>query len=38
MYRRMVSFAPRVQTPSAEELATIVAYLQEHSAGSGIAQ
>ena len=38
MYRRMVSFAPRVQTPSAEELATIVAYLQEHSAGSGSAQ
>ena len=38
MYRRMVSFAPRVQTPSEDELATIVAYLQEHSAGSGSAQ
>lgn len=35
MYRRMLSFAPRVDAPSEDEFATIVAYLEEHSAGSG---
>ena len=35
MYRRMLSFAPRVHAPSGDEFAAIVAYLEEHSAGSG---
>lgn len=35
MYRRMLGFAPRVHAPSEDEFATIVGYLQEHSAGSG---
>ncbi len=33
MYRRMLSFAPRVHAPSEDEFAAIVAYLQEHSDG-----